>query len=142
MLSGFNAMNKRFKVREETVLNLDLPENISSSHVGRGTTLKQNNILSMTKWVGYGIWTIWAFILMIIFGSGGWAYPDGSSPTCTDKGDKNSAMCGVIDAMSSGSKSLTFLSSFILGGFLLSTRQLWLTRRTAYCALCGATRNL
>ena len=24
----------------------------------------------------------------------------------------------------------------------MSTRSLWLTRRTAYCALCGATRNL
>ena len=48
----------------------------------------------------------------------------------------------MIQTFRGGSKNLTFLSSFILAGFLLSTRQLWLARRTAYCALCGATRNL
>ena len=98
---------------------------------------------SVKKWLTYSGWTIWAIALMIAFGINGWAYPDGNNPTCsTTNKEKNSSMCGLGEVLIRGSGSLTFLSSFILAGFLLSSRQLWLARRTAYCALCGATRNL
>lgn len=127
-----------------TVFRPNLPRNFSNSDMQRdSTTVLKQNKLKGWWWVQYGVWTVWAFILMLIFGSGGWAYPDGSDPTsCPEDGNINSAMCGMEEVLRAGSESLRFLSSFILGGFVLSSRALWLQRKTAYCALCGATRNL
>jgi len=79
---------------------------------------------------------------MIIFGAGGWAFPDGGDPTCFPygQGKKKNSVCGLQESLSNGSGSLLFLTSFVLAGFLMSSWTLWMTRRTAYCALCGATR--
>ena len=71
------------------------------------------------------------------------AFPDGNNPTCDESNQsKNANVCDTIASLKEGESSLAVLTSFVLGGFVLTTRQLWLARRTAYCALCGATRNL
>ena len=98
---------------------------------------------SKRRWVRYSVWTIWALLLMIILGSGSWAFPDGNNPTCSDEdAQRNKAICHIILSIQEGRKSLLFLSSFILAGFLMSTRSLWLLRRTNYQELCGAVKNL
>ena len=125
--------------------SLQFPKDITNNHLLTRTAdrMLQQNKYSLARWASYSVWTLLAFAIMLIFGSGGWAFPDGSNPSsCPEKGDKNSSLCGAEEVLSIGSQKLYLLASFILGGFLLSTRQLWMTRRTAYCALCGATRNL
>jgi hypothetical protein len=133
--------------------SVQFPENITNNHLLTRTTdrMLQQNKFSLARWASYSAWTLLAFAIMLIFGSGGWAFPDGSNPSsCPPTGDQNSpptgdhnsSLCGAEEVLSIGSQKLYLLASFILGGFLLSTRQLWMTRRTAYCALCGATRNL
>ena len=91
---------------------------------------------SVKKWLTYSGWTIWAIALMIAFGINGWAYPDGNNPTCsTTNKEKNSSMCGLVEVLIRGIGSVKFLSSFILAGFLLSTRQLYLVS-SKDCILC------
>ena len=106
--------------------------------------IRKQNHWAFYNCVKYSIWTLYALTLMHIVGIGNFAFPDGNNPTCPsdDNGDKNHATCDMVKSLSSGASSLSVLASFILGGFLTSSRQLWLARRTAYCALCGATRNL
>lgn len=80
---------------------------------------------------------------MIIFGITPWAFPDGNDPTCPEAGGKkNHGICKMQQVLADGSSSLYMLTGFILGGYLASTVGLWLTRRTAYASLCGATRML
>lgn len=61
------------------------------------------NYWSARRLLGYSLWTWWALLLMIAFGTGGWAFPDGSNPSC-DAGepDLNKSMCGMISAMQKG----------------------------------------
>lgn len=134
----------------ERVMKSWKDKRFSKDHgVDRSATKMMNqNQWSLKTWIKYSLWTCWAIFLMLVLGGGDWAYPDGSNPTCPNEAqqnqgmNRNSATCGVEESLSKGSANLTFLSSFVLGGFLLSSRNLWLTRRSAYCALCGATRNL
>jgi hypothetical protein len=51
-------------------------------------------------------------------------------------------MCDLVVTLERGQSQLRFLAPFILGGFVITTVQLWRLRRSAYCALCGATRNI
>ena len=126
-----------------TVLDPSLRQLSKNHPIKRSpTSVIQQNHWNKRKWLQYSVWTIWACIIMIIFGAGGWAFPDGGNPTCVPygQGKKNNSVCGLQESLSNGSESLLFLTSFVLAGFLMSSRTLWLTRRTAYCALCGATR--
>lgn len=95
-----------------------------------------------TPWqfLGYGAWTLYAIALMLALGWG-YVFPDGANPSC-DAAGKNSSFCEVLSVFNGGNDALKFLSGFVLAGFVASSRSLWLTRRTAYCALCGSTRNL
>ena len=88
------------------------------------------------------LWVFMALALMVTFGVG-WAFPDGGNPTCDPSdADKNKTVCGMIDVLEAGEFNFAFLSGFIIAGFVSSGVKLWLARRSAYCQLCGATRNL
>jgi len=116
-------------------------------------------------------WTVLALGVMFVFGSGSWAFPD-DSPACLDKAQQvhtivllrngtlasnstdtsddpttavnsyASAMCELKESLENGVLSLTLLSAFIIGGFVMASVNIWLARRSSYLALCGATRNL
>lgn len=43
----------------------------------------QQSDYSIRTWAKYSVWTIMAFAIMLIFGSGGWTYPDGGNPSGT-----------------------------------------------------------
>ena len=129
--------------------------------------LTKNSYLDKERYIMNWLWVFGALALMVIFGVGGWAFPDGSNPTC-DPSDtaKNRTMCGMIEVVKAGMSNMTFLSGFIIAGFVSSAVKLWAMKRTAYCgesilhidhccaysqqlsflncliALCGATRNL
>ena len=116
---------------------------------GRGLVAKFQTI-DKSLWFSYSAWTILALLIQLILGAGDFAFPDGTG----DHNNDGSAACSVSDtpingsvcdlegSLKEGQGNLKFLNAFIVGGFLLSSVKLWLTRRTAYCALCGATRNL
>eukprot|EP01083_Nonionella_stella_P039099 106340_1 len=116
---------------------------LSLLRIARGWENKSKEIL------GYLSWLFLAIAIQLCFGLGGWAFPDGR-PACSNSNMseetsgkvKNRSMCLLSETLDSGVPILRFLSAFILGGFVASSVHLWLVRRTAYCALCGATRNL
>ena len=80
----------------------------------------------------------------------GWGYifRDGRNPTCQynnavdGSSTKNTIMCDLEKTLEHGNNMMRVLVAFILGGFIANTVYLWRLRRTAYCMLCGATRNL
>lgn len=93
----------------------------------------------------YLLYTFVALLLQLILGWG-YAFPDGR-PACNfEDGQKflstNSYMCDTEIVLEEGVAQLRILVAFILGGFVTSTIYLWRLRRTAYCMLCGAARNL
>lgn len=91
----------------------------------------------------YSVWTTYAIFLSFSIGMSGIAFPDGNNPTCDESDQsRNALVCDTIASLKDGKTRLSLLTSFVLGGFLLTTRELWLARRTAYCALCGSIRNL
>ena len=107
--------------------------------------------LGMRYWFAYFFWVIIALIIQFMVGAGEWAFPQGAggntnsacSPlTLGSQVMRNKNVCNLNVSLAEGSARLTFLSAFIVGGFLLNSVKLWRERRTAYCALCGATRNL
>ena len=131
-----------------------------SKSKGAGVTRRGFGMMSKAKtwnlqfWISYLFWPCVALIIQLIVGTSGWAFPHGGKssesqnlPACSlsDEGDhhvRNKLTCELNETLQSGSRSLNFLSAFIVGGFLMNGVQLWTSRRTAYCALCGATRNL
>ena len=107
--------------------------------------------LGMQYWSAYFFWVIIALVIQFMVGAGEWAFPQGAggidnsacSPlTPGSQVMRNRNVCNLNVSLAEGSARLTFLSAFIVGGFLLNSVKLWRARRTAYCALCGATRNL
>ena len=107
--------------------------------------------LGMRYWFAYFFWVIIALVIQFMVGAGEWAFPQGAggntnsacSPlTLGSQVMRNKNVCNLNVSLAEGSARLTFLSAFIVGGFLLNSVKLWRERRTAYCALCGATRNL
>ena len=94
----------------------------------------------------YSISTFWALILMYVFGWGDWAMFNGRNPSCKTPVDwdldASASFCLLSPSLDAGALTLRILSAFVLGGFLMSSRNLWLTKRSSYCALCGATRNI
>lgn len=140
--------------------------------------IRMRDIWTFQQLMSYSTWTIYALVIMHVFGLWGWAFPDGNDPTCSS-GDvaikatatvyvtnnatataaindvmanvekhamaytnKNTTFCGLVQLLSTASSSLSTLAAFIIGGFIYSTRVLWLARRTAYCNLCGAIKKL
>jgi hypothetical protein len=114
--------------------------------------LKKANVWTTKQFIGYWLWTFFAILIQNIVGGtffGNWAFPDGSKPVCSSsgKGDviigtQNRNICGFFHTLDAGSSRFILLAAFIIGGFVISSVQLWLIRRGAYTALCGATRNL
>jgi len=89
--------------------------------------------------LGYTLLAI--VIQLIVGGTGDWAFPDGK-PACLEDNSVNTNTCYMVITITNGADALRFLTGFILGGFLLSSVNLWRLRRTSYAALCGSTRNL
>ena len=109
----------------------------------RKETALQANSLRKRAWMEYLFYTGLALAIQLIFGHD-FAFPDGR-PACDNKSGSsttNRLMCDLVWSLERGQAQLRFLAPFILGGFVVSTVQLWRQRRTAYAALCGATRNM
>lgn len=149
----------------------DVRASIPGLHIERGSTMRKlllvkaisgrmrrdgSSLLKETrdwaknhKLLGYFFWLFLAIAIQLCLGLGGWAFPDGR-PACSSSNMseetfgkvKNRSICLLSETLESGIPIIRFLSAFILGGFVASSVNLWLVRRTAYCALCGATRNL
>ena len=104
--------------------------------------------LGVRDWFFKLSWTIFALIVTGVFQSDLF-YPDtprGSGSSCTTNDANgvqlNAESCEMIASANTASARIKILTAFILSSFVMSSRQLWLTKRTAYCALCGSTRNL
>ena len=118
---------------------------------GRGMMSKAKT-LEPKYWIAYLFWSFLALFIQFVVGTGEWAFPQGGSrdsemSACspaeeTSQAIRKTNVCELHETLQGGSRSLNLLSAFIVGGFLTNSVNLWLTRRTAYCALCGATRNL
>ena len=123
-------------------------EKVSTDVIRRGSgMMKKAQTFGSKNWISYTFWTIFALLIQFTVGSGKWAFPDGTSESdglaCEEDDQlRNKSTCGLFVTLQEGSRSLTVLSAFIVGGFLLNSVKLWLSRRSSYCALCGATRNL
>ena len=119
-------------------------------HTSRLVSLYTNSweqtALSSKKyvWMEYLCYTLIAIVMQLSFGWS-YAFPDGR-PACNYVGGQSSTtnrlMCDLKIELENGHHQLRVLVAFILGGFISTTIYLWRVRRTAYCALCGATRNL
>ena len=95
-------------------------------------------------WVEYLIYTAIAIAMQLLLGWG-YVFRDGRNPTChfvDGYSTKNPLMCDLEKTLEQGNYTIRVLVAFILGGFIANTVYLWRLRRTAYCMLCGATRNL
>jgi hypothetical protein len=106
------------------------------------TALKANSIRNRA-WMEYWFYAGLALVIQVTLGHD-FAFPDGR-PACDDKSGSsttNRLMCDLEYTLERGQAQLRFLAPFILGGFVVGTVQLWRRRRTAYTALCGATRNM
>lgn len=57
-------------------------------------------------------------------------------------GGINYDICSLAKILKENYTSLRTLVAFILGGFISHSVYLWRTRRTNYCQVCGANRNL
>ena len=118
----------------------------------KGMFTKAKTLLDMQYWSAYFFWVMIALVIQFMVGAGEWAFPQGAggidnsaySPSLTPGSQvmRNRNVCNLNVSLAEGSARLTFLSAFIVGGFLLNFVKLWRARRTAYCALCGVTRNL
>ncbi len=146
MNADYTRVESDDKFAEEggpTRLIPNLPSNISNEHGLHRYRFTRNSHSTHMSWVRYVPYTFLAFTIMFVVGTGGWAFPDGANPTCdANKSSKNSAVCDIEKTLQASINSLLLLTGFILGGFLASSRALWLEKRRAYAALCGATRNL
>ena len=159
----------RLTVKMHRELSKKFTSNLSKDHSCKRSAkdVVRLNHIHKEIFVTNCAWVFGAIALMVVFGVGGWSFPDGSNPTCdTSNPDKNRTVCGMTEVIQSGASNLEFLSGFIIAGFVSSAVKLWTTRRTAYCgeqkrhivivhihnpskrllnfriALCGATRNL
>jgi len=122
--------------------------------INTDTSKNSRNIESMVKrgrewgiklWLGYSLWVIVALSIQLVLGSGSWAFPDtleGQLACDTESPDQNKNMCLLSKSLNDGVDTLRTLSAFVLGGYVVGSVNLWLKRRTAYCALCGSARNL
>lgn len=78
--------------------------NLDANKVNRSS----KTIMSQTYWTPkiilmYTIWTWWALLLTIVLGSGGWAFPDGSNPSCNpNTPDRNKSVCGLVSVLQMG----------------------------------------
>ena len=115
---------------------------------GKGLMLKAKT-LKLENWLAYFFWTIFALLIQLIVGTSDWAFPQsGLSCAPNDVGQEqqgkrtNEMMCGLNESLQTGSERLTVLSAFIVGGFLVSSVNLWLTRRLSYINLSKSIRNL
>ena len=123
----------------------ELTSDLSEKHTMKRSTKEVIKLshFDKSRYITTWVWVLVALSLMVIFGIGGWAFPDGGNPTCDDAdAEKNATMCGMIDVIQAGTSSLAFLSGFIIAGFVSSAVYLWRIRRTAYCELANATKNL
>ena len=104
--------------------------------------------LRRTKWYNYIVYTSVAIAIQLIFGWS-YAFPDGR-PACgpTDPTDsyasdmRNSSICDLVKTCKWGHKQLLFLTAIVLGGYLVSTINMWRLRRMRDMILCGSIRNL
>ena len=124
----------------------------------KGTAfLKKARTFGLRHWCTYFFWIVFVFFIQLFVGLSHVFIVDGDmlTYTCVDKGranlnatnalDKgrdNKAICELKETLREGTATFAFLSSIILGGFLVVSVKLWLLRRSNYAKLLGATRAL
>lgn len=96
-----------------------------------------------THFFEYSSYTIMALIIQQILGYP-YAWPNACSDCYTwDKEDPDlPRICALQESSMEAADTFEFLVTFVLGAFVTSVVSMWRTRRTAYCMVCGATRNL
>ncbi len=104
----------------------------------KGIFIKKTNVWHTRHLLEYLYWTVIALIIQFVVGGGTgyWAFPfeDKERPICsTDDPDYHKMnICTLRDSLEHGAQRFIILSAFILGGFLASSVNLWLSRRNAY----------
>ena len=94
-------------------------------------------------WVKYLYYPVIALLGALIVSSEGGADPDnGQACDGVDNIERNSLLCHAILYSEAGVSIMKFLTPIIVGGFVVSVVSMWRLRRTNYCTLCGAVRNL
>jgi len=146
LIDGFDVS---FSKHEDQINNWKNGKSVGNKSMDRSASMvvEHGRHWKFTQLLPYSIGTVWALYLMYAFGWGDWAMINGRNPSCKKTPvdweiDASASFCMLSSSFEAGSLTLKILSAFILGGFLMSSRNLWLTRRTSYCALCGATRNI
>jgi len=130
-------------VRDNTSSFSDRKASRSLRNVVRRRKETSHTTNNMLFWTEHFFYTVLAIVIQITFGHE-FAFPDGR-PACNRDDElhrNNMRMCDLLYTLESAKSQLKFLAPFILGGFVVSTVHLWRLRRTAYTALCGATRNI
>lgn len=130
------GVTDRLTVKMHRELSKKFTSNLSNDHSCKRSAkdVMRLNYIHKKIYVTNCAWVFGALALMVVFGVGGWWFPDGSNPTCdTSNPDKNRTVCGMTEVIQSGASNLEFLSGFIIAGFVSSAVKLWTTRRTAYC---------
>lgn len=126
----------------ESQLNLSQTcRNVDKINRDVGTMKKTAKVWSGNYWFAYIIWPLIAIIIQLFFGLTPWWLPDDKS-ICTDGTNRDVWICDLVEALEDGTNGLTFLSAFIVGGFVISSVNIWLGRRSSYRTLCGATRDV
>lgn len=102
---------------------------------------------SLHKMIGYSFWCIVALTIQILVGTQSWIFPDGRNSCYIVQTDgfpymTNKSICELEKSLKENVLSLRFLSALVLGGFLVSSVNIWMKRRQAYGTLNDATRTL
>lgn len=105
--------------------------------------IKQGKKWGFKRYLGYSAWVLLAISIQLVVGScGSKVFPDGKPACNTNDPTHNISVCNLVEVLAAGENRLRTLAAFILGGFLASSVGMWIKRRSAYCALCGSTRNI
>jgi hypothetical protein len=113
--------------------------------MGSSPGSKKYNFFTLHQCLEYFSYTVLSIaISIIIFKLRESLFSDDTNNirVCGNDLDDEPQICGLLDVLQRGSAQYRVLAAFIIGGFVVSCVSLWRIRRTAYCMLCGATRNL
>jgi len=145
-MRSFDGVTKNNSLRSSFDGDTDILTQSSSS--GRNSLLFKSNgvsrlkscqsVCTLNQLMEYISLTIVAIVLMLIIGIGKEGF---QSPTLCEDGNKSS-ICDLQVSMKRGAIQYQVLAAFILGGFVLSSVDMWRQRRHAYVLLCNTTRNL
>ena len=122
-------------VREKLNEKNDAINKVTNNHNNQDSYDEKNDVkFRLRKMFGYFFWLIIALIIQFFVGTQKAFFPDGGE-TCSivtlDDGTsfmRNRAICEVEESLGKGVPTLMFLSALVLGGFLISSVNIWKIR--------------